>query len=118
MPWWSLQGSLWTEVSIYPVHFDRKVIVMLVLLLIFSAPHLDCLNGDNPILICSCRVYLRPNTYFRPGGHLRKYVNQSLLAVVTCDLQLFRKLLKPFPTSTITVIALLPEINTEKKLNN
>ena len=42
----------------------------------------------------NCRVYLRPSTYFRSGGYLRKYANQSLLVVITCDLQLFKKLMK------------------------
>ena len=52
------------------------------------------LNGDGKILIWSCRVYMRLNTYLMPGAYLRKYPNQSLLAVITCDLQLFKKLIK------------------------
>ena len=102
MPWWSLQGSPWRKGSITPVHFGRQVIVMLVLILMFW-----CLNGNASSRIRSCRLYLRPNTNLRSGGYLRKYANQSLLTVITYDLQLFKKVIKHFPTSIITVIALL-----------
>ena len=104
VPWWSLQGSPWRKGSIIPVHFDRQVIVMLVLILMFW-----CLNSNAPLLIQNCRLYLRPNTNLRSGGYLRKYANQSLLTVITYDLQLFKKLIKLFPTSIITAIALLPD---------
>ena len=103
VPWWNRQGSPWRKGSITPVHFDRQVIVMLVLILMFW-----CLNSNAPLLIQNCRLYLRPNTNLRSGGYLRKYANQSLLTVITYDLQLFKKLMKLFPTSIITVIALLP----------
>ena len=102
MPWWSLQSSPWRKGSITSVHFDRQVIVMLVLILIFW-----CLKGNVPSLIRNCRFYLRPNTNLWPVGHLRKYANQSLLTVITYDLQLLKKVIKLFPTSIITVIALL-----------
>ena len=52
---------------------------------------------------------MRLNTYLMPGAYLRKYPNQSLLAVITCDLQLFKKLKNFFPFSIITVTALLPD---------
>ena len=101
MPWWSLQGSPWRKGSITPVHFGRQVIVLLVLILFW------CLNSNASSRIRSCRLYLRPNTNLRSGGYLRKYANQSLLTVITYDLQLFKKVIKLFPTSIITVIALL-----------
>ena len=104
VPWWSLQGSPWRKGSITPVHFDRQVIVMLVLILMFW-----CLNSNVPLVIRNCRLYLTPNTNLRSGGYLRKYANQSLLTVITYDLQLFKKLIKLFPTSIITAIALLPD---------
>ena len=75
---------------------------MLVLTLMFW-----CLNSNAPLLIWNCRLYLRPNTNLRSGG--RKYANQSLLTVITYDLQLFKKLIKLFPTGIITAIALLPD---------
>ena len=77
---------------------------MLVLILMFWS-----LIGNAPLLVRNCRLYLRPNTNLRSGGYLRKYANQSLLTVITYDLQLFKKLMKLFPTSIITVIALLPD---------
>ena len=102
MPWWSLHSSPWRKGSIMSSHFDRQVIVMLVLILIFW-----CLKDNVPSLIRNCRFCLRPNTNLWPVGHLRKYTNQSLLTVITYDLQLFKKVIKLFPTSIITVIALL-----------
>ena len=52
----------------------------------------------------------RPNPHLRSGGCLRKYASKSLLAIITCDLRLFKELITLFfPTDIITVIALLPD---------
>ena len=73
--------------ALHGVHFDRPVTVILVLILMFW-----CLNCNAPSRIRNCRLYLRP---------------QSLLTVITYDLQLFKKVIKLFPISIITAIALL-----------
>ena len=68
-----------------------------VVILMFTVAHLVlCLSSVASILIRNCRVYLGLNNYLRSDGYLRKYANQSLLIVTTCDLQLFKNLIKLF----------------------
>ena len=68
-----------------------------VVILMSTVAHLVlCLSIFASILIRNCRVYLERNSYLRSDGYLRKYANQSLLIVITWDLQLFKNLIKLF----------------------